>query len=136
MLHTPIKLYKFNNTNSMSLIFTVFILFIMSLITQFLLNISHHNISGINIILQGQRALFAAKSGVHWGITNAIINQNCPNPTTINLNQSGLIGFNVNITCTSTSSNSFKVTAIANYGTLGDNSYVTRTVVGKYQSTQ
>lgn len=134
MLHTPIKSHKFNN--SMSLISTIFILFIMSLITQFLLNISHHNLSGINIIIQGQRALFAAKSGVNWGITNAIINKNCPNPTTINLNQSGLIGFSVNVTCTSTSSNSFKVTAIANYGTLGDNNYVTRTVIGKYQSIQ
>ena len=133
MLHTPIKLYKLNNMNSMSLISTVFILLIMSLITQFLLNISHHNISEANIIIQGQRALFAAKSGITWGITNASINQSCPLATNINLNQTGLTEFNVDISCNFINANTIKIIATANYGNLGDNNYVTRTVTAKYQ---
>lgn len=118
---------------SMSLISTVFILFIMSLITQFLLNISHHNISDVNRTIQGQHALFAAKNGVVWGITNAIINQSCPNPTNININQEQFKGFSINVNCSFINSNTIRVIAIANYKNIADNNYVTRTMTGKYQ---
>lgn len=146
MPHTSVRQFKLqivksnflHAMKSMSLIFTVFVVFIMSLITQFLLNISHHDIASINIALLGERTLFAAKSGVVWGLTNAIINKACPSPTTttINLSQYGTMDFKVKVNCefvSSNNSNLIKVTATANYKNIEDHDYATRTAVGKYQ---
>lgn len=126
-----IKINK--HVNSMSLIATIFILFIISLITQFLLNISHHNITEINFMLQGQRALFAAKSGITWGITHLIINKHCPKLTTISLNQAGLTTFEVTVSCNKVSNNLFTITALAYNGSLNNYNYVTRTITYNYQ---
>lgn len=141
------KLLKLNSNNlhanviksicyknlSMSLIFTIFVVFIMSLLTQFLLNISHHDVAGINIALQGQRTLFAAKSGVTLGITNAIINQNCPEFTTMTLNNYDGMEFTVKINCKFINTNNIKVIAIADYKSIKDSDYTTRTVIGRYR---
>lgn len=109
---------------------SVFILLVMALTAQFIVDISTDTMAGNNILLQGGRATYAAKSGVEWGLTTAVANSACPAATTIPVNQGGLIGFSAYVTCTSPSANKYNITAVATYGTFGQFGYVKRTVTG------
>jgi hypothetical protein len=121
---------QFNRSGGFSIISAIFITTVMSLSAYFIVNISIETFAGINIVSQGTRAVYAAKSGVEWGLTSATINNSCPQATTIYLNQDGLAGFSVYITCSSPKSGQYYVTATASYGVLGQFGYVTRTAAG------
>lgn len=122
--------YYHCRNNGFSIISATFITTVMALSAYFIVNISIETNAGINILSQGTRAFYAAKSGVEWGLTTAIMNNNCPNPTTIKINQGGLHGFSVYITCTSPTPGKYNITAKASYGVLGQFGYVTRTATG------
>ena len=87
------------------------------------------------LALQGARAYHAARSGIEWGIDQVITLSACPSTTVLSLTEGGLIGFDVNVSCTSSShtdgGSSFDVYQIisqAEYGTYGDIDYVKRRV--------
>lgn len=120
-----------NKYSAVTIMSSVFILLVMSATAYFLVDISADTNASINILSQGKRAFFAAKSGVEWGLTTAVKNAACPAATTVPINQGGLIGFSAYVTCTSPSANKYNVTAVATYGTFGQFGYVTRTATGK-----
>lgn len=122
-----------NNTAGFSIISAIFILVILSIIGAFLINIFMLNRAESNILLQGARAQFAAKSGLEWGLATVALNPSgdCPLTTTLNINQGGLLGFTVIVSCAKTGT-TFTITSVASQGTLGNSRYVTRTMVGTY----
>lgn len=119
-----------NKYSAITIMSSIFILLVMSATAYFLVDISIDTNASISILSQGQRAYFAAISGVEWGLTTAVKNAACPAATTVPINQGGLIGFSAYVTCTSPSAGHYKVTAIATYGTFGQFGYVTRTAIG------
>ncbi len=124
-------MHRMTNKNSaVTIMSAVFILLVMALTAKFIVDISSDTMAGNNILLQGGRAVYAARSGVQWGLTTAVTNTACPPATTISINQAGLIGFSAYVTCTSPSANRYNVTAVATYGTFGQFGYVTRTATG------
>ena len=116
-----------------SIMSAIFILVVLSMIGLFLINIFMLNRAESNILLQGTRAQFAAKSGVEWGLaTVALVPTGpCFSTKNINLSQGGLLGFSVVVSCVK-SGTTFTVTAVASQGTIGNFGYVTRTVVGTF----
>ena len=118
--------------SAVTIMSAVFILLVMSLTAIFLVSLTNDSNAGNNILLQGGRAVYAAKSGVEWGLTTAVANSACPAATTVPVNQGGLIGFSAYVTCVRTSPGHYTVTAVAKYGNFGQFGYVTRTVTGKY----
>lgn len=123
-------IYRISGFSIMS---AIFILVVLSLIGVFLLNIFILNSASSNILLQGDRAKFAAKSGLEWGLATVAVNPSgpCPAITNINISQGGLLGFNVIVSCTKLGT-TFTITAIASNGVFGNFGYVTRTIVGTY----
>lgn len=128
-------MYKkiYNNMLGFSIISAIFILVVLSIIGVFLINIFMLNRAESNVLLQGARAQFAAKSGVEWGVATVALNPSgsCPLPITLNINQGGLLGFTVIVSCVK-SGTTFTITSVASKGTVGDLMYVTRTMVGTY----
>lgn len=126
------QMYKFK-IYGFSLISAVFILVILSLIASFLVNLLITSRSGSDILLLGERAEFAAKSGLEWGLTTVAINPAgpCPATTNLNISQGGLLGYNVVVSCVK-SGTTFIITSVASKGSFGNFGYVTRTAVGTY----
>ena len=124
------QIYRMSGFSIMS---AIFILVILSLIGVFLLNIVILTSASSNILLQGDRAKLAAKSGLEWGLATVAVNPSgsCPATTNININQGGLLGFSVIVSCTKLGT-TFTITAIASNGVFGNFGYVTRTFVGTY----
>jgi len=121
-------------SSGFSIIAAIFILVVLSLIAAFLVRVLVNNRESNSILLKGQRAFFAAKSGLEWGLTTVAANPTgpCPVTTNFNINQGGLSsGFNVTVSCT-LSSGIYTITSVATNGTFGAFEYVTRTVVGTY----
>jgi len=121
-----------NKNAGVTIMSSVFIILVMSSTAYFLVDISTDTNTSINILGQGNRAVFAAKSGVEWGLTTAVKNSACPTATTVPINQGGLIGFSAYVTCVLASAGHYNVTAVATYGTFGQFGYVTRTATGHY----
>lgn len=119
-----------DNNSGVTIMSAIFILLIMTLTSKFIVDISTDSMAGNNIVIQGGRAVYAARSGVAWGLTTATKNSACPAATTIPITQSGLAGFSVYVTCTSPSAGHYNVTAVATYGIFGQFGYVTRTATG------
>ena len=100
------------------------------------------NTSGVQrgttvLALQGDRAYHAAASGIEWGIHRVLALSACPGSTTLNLTEGGLKGFDVDMSCTSSTHvegalthKVYELTAIAEYGTYGDADYVRRRMKG------
>ena len=119
-----------------ALLSALFILVVLAAISAFVLDISAVSRSTALYSLQGQRAYFAAKSGVDWGIYKVVNNPTlCPATTNINFTQAGLNGFSVQVSCTATAFvegvtnyNMFVITGVATKGAFGSNDYVSRKV--------
>lgn len=124
------KTYKING---FAIISAVFILVVLSLVASFLINIFINTKASSDIFLQGQRAHWAAKSGLEWGLTTVAASPAgpCPATNTINLTQTGLFGFTVVVSCTKVGS-TFTITSVASKGVFGAFGYVTKTVTGTY----
>ena len=84
-----------------SLIAAIFLLVVLSLLGVFMVRISNMQHATVSLALEGARANAAARSGLQWGIANAITNHACPNAT-FNINGGGGTNFQVAITCSAT----------------------------------
>ena len=124
---------KYRKNLGFAIISAIFVLVILSLISTFLINLFINTQASSNILLLGQRAYFAAQSGLEWGLTKVAANPTgpCPTTTNININQGGILGFTAVVSC-SKSGTTFTITSVASRGVFGAFEYVTNTAVGTY----
>ncbi len=85
--------------------------------------------------LQQARAFQAARSGVEWAIASALAAGACPGPATLALDEGGLRGFTVEVSCArgehadaSAIVAIYRIEAVAAYGTLGEPDHVRRRI--------
>ncbi len=115
----------------------VFLLVVLALAGAVMLRMVGVQNATASLSLQGSRAFWAARSGVEWGIRLAITGAACPAPTTITLNEGGLRGFSVDVSCQSSghtdggaTATTYRITSVASYGTYGARDHVRRRVHG------
>ena len=115
-----------------ALIAAIFLIVVLALLGMFIVRISAVQNQTVNIALLGARAFEAARTGIEWGAFQAIDSAACTT-TTLNLTEGGLDGFDVDVTCTSSThtetGNTYNVYIIdveAIAGSYGTPDYVSR----------
>lgn len=83
-----------------SLVSALFLLVVLGALGAYMVSISGTQHFTTLHALQGAKAYHAARSGMEWGIANAVLNGNCVASTT--LNGGDLNGFRVVVSCTAT----------------------------------
>ncbi len=118
-----------------TLVGAIFILVVLSVAAVFMINLSGVQRATTNAAFLSARAYQAAYAGVEWAIYEAHNTPAVCPAATFGLTEGGLIGFDVTVTCTMaqhlenvTTTNVFRVTSQAEYGTFGDADYVSRRV--------
>lgn len=118
-----------------SLVSALFLLVVLGALGAYMVGISGTQHFTTLHALQGARAYHAARSGVEWGIGDAINNGNCATGTI--LSGGDLHGFRVQVDCTSTmhqetgiAYNVYDITAFAqtNSPAFGQPGYAARTI--------
>ena len=116
-----------------ALIVAIFLLVVLSSLGVYIVKVSGIQHQTVNITLLGARAFEAARAGVEWGAFRALDSGACPADTTLNLTEGGLNGFDVDVTCTTSSHtetgstyNLFVIEAEARAGAYGNPDYVSR----------
>ena len=121
-----------NSQRGFALIAAIFLLIVLALASSMMVNLSGVQRRTSAFSLLGDRAYHAASSGVEWGIHQALAS-GCPATTTLNLSEGGLKGFDVDVSCSSSShdegsstTTTYVIEAVAEYGSYGDQDYVKR----------
>lgn len=117
-----------------ALLAAIFILVILGMVSAFVVNISGMTHRTSVYAVEGARAIFAARSGLEWGVKQIVdMPTACPTATTLSLTQGGASGFSVSVSCTASSFtegtatfNVFVLTSIAERGSFGSTDYVSR----------
>lgn len=123
-----------NKQSGITLIGAIFVLVIVSLLGQYLVNIAGVQRQTGLLSLQSARAYQAAKAELDWAAASVNANNVCPasSPTQFAL----ISGFTVTLTCTLlgsyqeniSTSNIFHLIAKADFGSYGQNDYVSRSL--------
>ncbi len=115
-----------------ALVAAIFLIVVLSSLGLYIVRISGMQQQTVNVALLGARALQAAQVGVEWGAFQALDSAACTT-TTLNLTEGGLNGFDVEVTCTSSSHtesgnnyNIFDIDVEARAGVYGNPDYVSR----------
>lgn len=115
-----------------ALIVAIFLLVVLSSLGVYIVKVSGIQHQTVNITLLGARAFEAARAGVEWGAFQALDSGACTT-TTLNLTEGGLNGFDVDVTCTTTSHtetgttfNLYVINVEARAGAYGTPDYVSR----------
>jgi MSHA biogenesis protein MshP len=117
----------------MTLIGAIFILVIVSLLGQFLINITSVQRQTSILALQSARAYQTANAGLEWGIAQVVASNNCAGNTTL---APAINNFTTTVTCSAHGNftenaqtvNVFLITSQSGYGNFGDPDYVSRTL--------
>ncbi len=116
-----------------ALVAAIFLIVVLSSLGAYMVRISGMQHQTVNVALLGARAFHAARTGIDWGVYQALDN-NCINQT-LNLTEGGLDGFVVDVTCGSTTHtetgdtyNIFVIDVEARAGTYGSPDYVSRRI--------
>ncbi len=116
-----------------ALVAAIFLIVVLSSLGLYMVRISGIQHQTVNVALLGARAFHAARTGIEWGVYQAL-DKNCINQT-LNLTEGGLNGFVVDVTCGSTSYtetgdtyNIFVIDVEARAGTYGSPDYVSRRI--------
>jgi MSHA biogenesis protein MshP len=116
-----------------ALVAAMFIVVILALIGIMMVTIGGMERATATTAMRGSQAYFAARSGVEWGIFRAISAASCVANSTFPLSGSGLDGFNVTVTCTSSphreggsTYNVYVITSTATSGNFGEIDFVSR----------
>jgi len=123
-----------------SMVSAIFILVILSLAGAFASKIISRLSSSNEMSINGQRAYYAAKSGLEWALYQVTTTPaSCPATTTLSFTQVGLNHFQALVTCTAasftegapggTTYNIFTLTSVGSRGAATDDDYVTRTMI-------
>jgi len=115
-----------------TLIGAIFVLIIVSLLGQYLVNIAGVQRQSSLLALQSARAYQSANAGIEWNIAKVISTHSCPAsaPTSF----TGLTGFTVTTTCKNLGSfdengnisTVYQLNATAQFGSYGSADYVSR----------
>ena len=123
-----------------SLVAALFLVVVVAALGVFAVRIGMGQQQTVNLALLGARALAAANSGIEYGAYQALSAATCAN-TTLNLNEAGVNGFSVTVSCSSTAHaesaatvNVYRIEALATYGTYGQPDYVSRRVFATFAS--
>jgi MSHA biogenesis protein MshP len=115
-----------------ALVAAIFLIVVLALLGVFIVRVSGVQHQTVNIALLGSRAFEAARTGIEWGAFQALDSASC-DTNTLNLTEGGLDGFDVEVTCTSSThtetGNTYDVYVIdveATAGTYGTPDYVSR----------
>jgi MSHA biogenesis protein MshP len=117
----------------MTLIGAIFILVIVSLLGQFLVNISSVQRQTSILALQSARAYQTANAGLEWGIAQVVATSSCAGSTTLT---PALNNFTTTVSCAphgnftenAQTVNIFLITSDSHYGTFGNPDYVARSL--------
>jgi len=115
-----------------SIMSALFIVVILALIGSYIVSVGALTSASGNLVIQGEKAYWAANSGLEWGIYSVAPSggsgpYNCPtSPTTLTFTQNGLKGFKSVVTCSQssfteggTTYNMFQITSQGQFGTSG-----------------
>jgi len=115
-----------------ALVVAIFLIVVLASLGLYIVRISGMQHQTVNVALLGARAMQAAQTGVEWAAFQALDSAACTT-TTLNLTEGGLNGFDVEVTCASSShtetSNTYNVFVIdveARAGVYGNPDYVSR----------
>lgn len=116
-----------------SLITAIFLLVVVAALVAYVTNIRVVQQTTLVYGVQGARAIQAARSGIEWGIFQAIVNGSCVGSTSFN--DTAFAGFNIEVQCGQTTHiegitpiDTFQLTAIASTGSYGSLDYVQRQI--------
>lgn len=119
------------------LVGAIFILVVLAFVGAIMVSVSGVQRRTSSLGLLGARAYHAGASGIEWGMYQALTGGVCPVPTTLNLNEGGVAGFSVDVSCSSTQHQEngtnltvYEIVAVAENGSLGDFDYVRRRLRG------
>jgi MSHA biogenesis protein MshP len=111
----------------------IFLIVMVAFTGSAMMNLVGVERSTASLALQGARAFAAASSGIEWGIYRALDDGSCPADTTLALSEGGLVGFQVEVSCTSSQHDEagatatvYTLIAVAEYGSFGSPDYVRR----------
>ena len=131
------RLVRAHRQRGFSLVAAIFIIVVLAAIGTFILTVSTVQKATTATTLQAARAYDAARSGIEWGIYQAVNGSCLAGPTSVDVSAApGLGSFNaVQVSCSDTDhaegSNNIKVyviTATASAGTFGQPYYVSRQI--------
>lgn len=111
-----------------TLITALFLLVVVAALSVYMLNISSVQHTTLVYGVQGARAMQGARTGLEWGIHEAITTGNCPAATTFNTSGAGnLDNFDITVNCSfsdheegGVAIRTFRITASAEAGVYGD----------------
>ena len=117
-----------------TLVTALFLLVVVAALSVYMINISSVQHSTLVYGVQGARAMQGARTGLEWGIHQAINNNNCPAVTSFSTSGAGkLDNFLIRVNCTSsnhieknTPITIFRITASAESGLFGSLDYIFR----------
>jgi MSHA biogenesis protein MshP len=118
----------------MSLVVAIFLIVIVALLSAFAVSVGTANNESINQQLSADRARAAAKAGLEWGAYRAVVQGLCasvPPFPVLNLNQSALNGFRVEVRCAG-NGGVFDITAFAQRGNFGAAGYASHRLVSRF----
>jgi MSHA biogenesis protein MshP len=114
-----------------TLIAAIFLLVVVASLVVYMTNIRVVQQTTVVYGLQGARAIMAARSGLEWGISRAIVGGSCAASTSFT--DPALAGFNVEVQCSQTTHTEgtaivpiYRLSAIASSGGYGSLDYVQR----------
>lgn len=120
-----------------TLITALFLLVVVAALSVYMLNISSVQHSTLVYSVQGARAMQGARTGLEWGIHQAMSTpSNCPATTTFNTSGAGSLDmFNISVSCSfsdhresNVDISTFRITASAESGVFGSLDYVFRSL--------
>lgn len=122
-----------NKQSGITLVGAIFVLVIVSLLGQYLINITGVQRQTSLLALQSARAFQAAHAGIEWGSERVISSNSCAENTTLSPNISN---FTTTVTCTQIGSYTenidmitvYKISALSEYGSYGEIGYVSREI--------
>jgi MSHA biogenesis protein MshP len=126
----------------MSMVVAIFLIVVVASLAAFAVSAGTARANTVNLQLQADRALAAARAGSEWGAYRTLVqNWNCAAPATINFNQAALRGFRVTVSCTRTNHTEgpttyavFDVVSFAQWGNFGADDYASRRITARYSN--
>ncbi|MBI3574800.1 MAG: pilus assembly protein MshP [Gammaproteobacteria bacterium] len=129
-----------NHERGFALVAAIFIVVVLAMLGIMMVTIGGMERATASAAVQGTRAFYAARSGIEWGIFQAMPpTSSCAASTSFTLTASGLNGFNVTVLCALTppgtqhrersdTYNVYLITSTATSGNFGEADYVSRTL--------
>ena len=132
MKHIPISR---DRQRGVGLVAALFLVVVFGALGAFIVTIGATQQAAPVLAIQGARAYHAARSGIDWGIYQAIPGASCAALTTFPISGPGLNGFTVAVQCNSTphveggtAFQVFTITSTATFGAFSGSDFYSRTI--------